>query len=327
MAKTPFMNFPSINAPDGSPETVPSGNRPQRGWSAWPLILLMLAAVFGPCTAIQVPREVGRWKLVEALQFRAAGENDAAYARLQAASRWFPKSWELRLTKAEWRLADGRRDDALAEAEEMLQVAEGSREMPQILMVHSHFLQSAGEFAKAVDDWEKLVRLSETTGEPSRANALNGLAYAQGLAGIELDDALQNVNESLEAEPGNPAYLDTRAYIYYRQAKSASGEETKELLQKALADMEPAVKAFDAAAARQQSGAGLPLSKPVKKALEARPQTLRDMARTAQSDWVSAVMHYHRALILEELGRKKEAQAERAWARRIIGREPDDTLF
>jgi hypothetical protein len=48
----------------------------------------------------------------------------------------------------------------------------------------------------------------------------------------------------------------------------------------------------------------------------------RDLARQG-----AAVLHYHRALVLEKLGRFAEAKLDRARAKRLIGREPDETLF
>jgi tetratricopeptide (TPR) repeat protein len=287
------------------------------------LVLLMVAAVFGPCTAMQVPREIGRWKLTEAIRMREAGDKDAAYDTLEEAVGFFTKSTELWLTKAEWLLADGKREEAIAAADQMLEIAE---ETVESLQFHSQFLQNAGEFKRAVDDWKKIVRINEVSGKPGTAQAMNGLAYAQAIANVELEEALSNVNTALNSAEEHPAYLDTRAYIYYRLAQAASGDEAQELLAKGLADMDPAVKTMDKFVAA--SRAAEPLPAPAMRARSARPKAMREMEpsyeNTARS---SAVMHYHRALILEGLGRKKEAQAERAVAKRLTGREPDETLF
>src|SRR3712207_3564285 len=103
------MDFPSINSPPPRPaDPLAPSPRSRSYLRAWQLMLLMLAAVFGPCTAIQIPREIGRWKLTEAIRLRQAGDKDAAYVKLNDAIGWFPNSWELRLTRAEWYLADGR---------------------------------------------------------------------------------------------------------------------------------------------------------------------------------------------------------------------------
>jgi hypothetical protein len=91
--------------------------------------------------------------------------------------------------------------------------------------------------------------------------------------------------------------------------------------------MDPAVKTFDQLVARQQPVIMVTETAAAKRARGARPKTLIEMARNNEPKTISAVMHYHRALILEGLNRKKEADAERAVVRRLIGREPDETLF
>jgi hypothetical protein len=71
-----------------------------------------------------------------------------------------------------------------------------------------------------------------------------------------------------------------------------------------------------------------------------RPQTDRDSNMTrvlVDPYWTGsmedeqtlgvAVVRYHRALVLEKLGRHAEAKYDRARAKQLIGREPDETLF
>lgn len=320
------MDFPSINSPDrGEPDKRARDAEPRGFLRPWHLVLVMLVAVFGPCTAVQAPREVGRWKLAQAIKLREAGEKEEAYARLDEALEWYPKSMEMRLLRAEWYLEDGRREEAIAEADRLLEEGETSL---RVLTAHSTFMQNAGEFAKAVDDWKEIVRQSEVSGRPTKATAMNGLAYAQSLANAELDEALDHVNVALEAEPENPAYLDTRGFIYYQQSRAKSGEEATELLNKGLADMDPAVKGMDRVVAQLRGSADAALPEKAKRAKRSGPKTLQELESNEETlVRGSAVMHYHRALILEALGRQKEADAERAVARRLIGREPDETLF
>lgn len=316
------MDFPSINSPTGRPDSQEPARR-RNPWRASVLVLLMMAAVFGPGAALQIPRAIGRWRLLEAIRLREAGDEDAAYKKLDEAVRYFPKSPELRLTKAEWLLADGKREDALAAAGEILEVKE---ETVELLQWHSQFLQNAGQFVAAVEDWKKILKINEVSGNPGTAVAMNGLAYAQALANTELEEALENVSASLDSAEQHPAYLDTRAFVYYRLAQGKSGDEAKELLTKGLEDMDPAVKAMDRIVAANRTPDQLPAS--VRRARSYRPQTIREMEPSEENlARSSAVMHYHRALLLEGLGRKKEAQAERAVAKRLTGREPDETLF
>ena len=255
---------------------------------------------------------------------REAGKKAEALAQLDDALQWLPRSAELIITRAEWLWEEGKREEALAEAD---RIFEASDESGATLFLHAQFMQNAGQFAPAVDDWKKILRHSEVSGEPSLATAQNGLAYAQALAEQELDDALQNVNRALEREPENAAILDTRAYIDYLQAKSLPTDEANSRLTDALQKMDIAVKSMDRSLAQiGPSNTGEP--KVVLRARDARPKALRDMdSNLANLIRSNAVMHYHRALILEALQRKKEAQAERAVVERLIGRPPDKMLF
>src|SRR5262245_33699197 len=172
---------PQTTAPSSPPE-VQRRVRPLRRFF-W----LLVVAAIGPCAATLAPGEIGRWHLAAALNVRSQGQKEAAYEKLAAAMAWFPKSPELVLQRAEWRLEDGQRDEALADCDRMLELG-GDRH--DWLRVHAQFLQNAGQFVRAVEDWKRINELSERSGIPSRQDALNGLAYAQALAEVELDEAL-----------------------------------------------------------------------------------------------------------------------------------------
>jgi tetratricopeptide (TPR) repeat protein len=275
---------------------------------------------------VQVPNEIGRWKLAAALKLRDDGEKAAAYDKLEVAMLWFPDSPSLLIQRAEWRLADGEREAALADCDQALE-AGGNRLF--WLQVHAQFMWDAGEFARAADDWKQINALSERTGKPSREMALNGLAYAQALAKVDLEDALQHADEALRLEPGNEAILDTRGYILHLQDRN----------EEAVDDLNAAVKGMDAnlAAVRKAlfSKRGAASAEPISAEPKAIQQVKREhgelgstraeiLASAARS---AAVGHYHRALALAALERTEEANEDLAIARQLIGREPDETLF
>ena len=63
----------------------------------------------------------------------------------------------------------------------------------------------------------------------SQPELLNARAYTRAIAGLELDEALHDINDAIEGERENAHFLDTRGYIYYLrgdydQARAGSGQ-------------------------------------------------------------------------------------------------------
>jgi tetratricopeptide (TPR) repeat protein len=312
-----------------SPRTANTSQAMQRLRGMRMTTWVLLGVIFGSCTVVQGPREVGRWHMAKALNLRSKGDKDAAYQELQRAIDWFPKNPELVLHRAEWRLDDGERDEAFADCDKMLEMG-GSREL--WLKAHGTFLQNASEFVRAVEDWKKLDEQSRLSGSPSRPDALNGWAYAQALADVELDDALEHVNEALELVPesermsnARAAMLDTRGFIFHLQGKN----------ELALADLNRAIKVYDVVLPALRASLKDDEKGPEDKLTGSQPKSLidADSSRATNAQRLAsharsiAVVHYHRALILAALGRQQEADADRAIAKQLIGREPDETLF
>jgi len=253
------------------------------------LVWLLLVATIGPCAYLEAPREVSRWYLAAAQVEREAGRKELADRQMSQAERWSPDDPAILLARAEWRRQDGQYASAL---EDVDAVNDRSPENPAILVLRSQILQHLGRHDEAVADWKSLDRMSMTSGIPSRPMALNGLAYARAVGNLELDEALKGVEEALVMQPGDPMVLDTRGFILYRQGKHEA----------ALSDMNPAV--ID-----------------IEKLLKARSSDRRTLEEGV------AVVRYHRALVLEKLGRYAEAKLDRARAKQLVGREPDETLF
>jgi tetratricopeptide (TPR) repeat protein len=304
------MSFPPQSQSPQQPSfSQPRGPEPGRR-RVWGVAWLFLLAALGGTAITQAPLEIGRWHLAWAMKHRAAGEKDAAYRELAAAIEKFPRSPELLLQRAEWKLRDGEREGALADCDRAVEIAGDS---PGAFLLRGQLLFKAGEFAKAVDDFKKIEQFSRRSGRPPRQEALNQLAYAQALAKIELDDALENANRALDLKPRDAHILDTRGYVRY-----ARGE-----LDDALSDLNEAVEGIDAQLEKVQ-----PISSRDNPPLKEQSSSLREI-QSEQSllTEASAVIHYHRALVLAALDRKEEAEKDLAVARDLMGREPDETLF
>src|SRR5262249_19974543 len=156
-------------------------------------------------------------------------------------------------------------------------------------------LQNAGRFADAVKDWKRLDQMSERSGRPGRAEALNGLAYAQALAKTELEEALDKVNEALKLANDEPsitaAASDTRGYLLYLMGH----------YEEALANMNVAVHEYEKLekALASSGGPSKPSASPDVngKLFHNRPKSLLEIAASGSPARAAAVVRYHRALV------------------------------
>lgn len=302
------MSLPST--PSSSPNSRPGPwLAPRR------LIWLLLLLLMGPLLVAEIPREIARWKLAAALTARDAGQKERAYAELEEVFRWFPDNPHLLVQRAQWRWEDGQSTDALADCRRML---DHNGDDIFWLKVHSLFLQNIGRYAEAVDDWKKIDQLSLRKGRAARTEALNGLAYAQALAQVELDQALKNANDALESVPNAPSILDTRGFVLYRKGEYRAALAD---LNASIRMMEVAVRAYTPLAQRSDKSSSFLYSRP-KAILETEHGS--DPSRVLH---LAAVIHSHRRFVLLALGKEKEAEADLGRVRELIGREPDETLF
>jgi tetratricopeptide (TPR) repeat protein len=279
------------------------------------MVWLALLALIVPWLVIQTPREIGRWQLAGAFHARDAGQTERAYALLADAMEWFPDQPALLFQRATWRLEDGQETEALADCDRAVELAGDSY---QALELRSQFLQYAGRQADALKDLKTVEAISQRHGVPSRAHALNSLAYGRALAQKELDEALQQATQAINLTPANDpsrlAILDTHGYILYLKGNYAAALSEMDL---AVAGMEQ----FVLIEQKRNEQASIP---PKHKRLFDLGVGIPGGSSLRRS---TAVIRYHRALVLLALGREKDAEADLARVRQLIGKEPDETLF
>lgn len=308
----------------GSPNSIHvrlTGRKPTRPRFRPALVLILFGFVI-PVTAWRIPGEISGWYLASALRCRDQKDPGEAYRKLEQANYWTPDRPLLLLQRAEWKLDDDKREEALADCEKMLALAKGDYRW---LMVHASFLQHAGKSVEAVEDWNKIEQFSLRSGNPSRATALNGLAYARALAKSDLDEALKNVNEALDLAPDEPNILDTRGFIRFLQGDNEAAVED---LNKALVVMDKVV-AVASIKADQHSEPAIfrrVVNTLPKRFLEVWQSDDLDSRRSSIAN-ATAVIHYHRSLALAALGQDQAAAKDRAMVKVLIGRDPDETLF
>jgi tetratricopeptide (TPR) repeat protein len=272
------------------------------------MIWLFLLLLIGPCLVTEVPREIGRWKLAEAISARERSHKEQAYELLESVRNRFPDNPELLIQRASWRLADGQEEQALADCDQAVELAKDNY---QILELRSQFLQYVGRHADALKDLKAVEAMSQRSGRPSRAHALNSLAYGQALAQVDLDEALRHANQAVSLAPSEPAIRDTYGYILYLKRQYAA----------AFKELEVAAAGMEAQATKQS------LRRDISDKHAALFEIEIGLPGAADPNRSVAVVRYHRALVLLALGREKQAEEDLAKVRKLIGHEPDEHLF
>src|SRR5262245_41871936 len=166
-----YPPFDPPTAPQQQPASpVPFGSQPpperKPRWIRRLLVLATLLILVLPAIAVLGPPEIAAWHLAAAQEERAAGNKELAYEWLADATRWSPGHPDLFLQRAAWRLEDGKIEDALADANEAVELSPDSYET---LSLRATILQHLDRHAEAIQDWKTIDRLSLTRGWPERA--------------------------------------------------------------------------------------------------------------------------------------------------------------
>ena len=172
------------------------------------------------------------------------------------------------------------------------------------------------------------------------ANNLNSYAYARALAKVELDQALVDINEALGFYPNEPALRDTRAWVYYQLGRyeeafadadfSVKAQETPSMtnwwdstLESLLETKELSSTAKQEAATDSSVASDEPVAAEVTGIASEGdqppivmldpPKNYLTRSQISASVWSLGVMRFHRAMILEKLGRSEDAEADWKW--------------
>jgi tetratricopeptide (TPR) repeat protein len=307
---------PQIPSP---PSRTPRQTQRSESWFPWTSLLLVAGVFLAINAVLEGPREIGRWNMAAAHEYwrnaeygviqadlsQVANNRQQAFSKLENALKWSPAEPTFILQRAKWRMEAGQYEDALQDYNVL---TEKFGDEVELLQLREKVFHLMGRHAEAVADAQRIDNLSKTSGIPTRAQALNGLAYAKAIGKIQLDSALKEINEALSSNK-NAAYLDTRGFIYYQMGK----------YDLALKDLNPAVS--DEEKLLQVVHANSALER------RAAPDIRKYEIQHRKENESCAVIHFHRALIHEKLGNTSAAAADRKRVRELIGREGDEKLF
>jgi tetratricopeptide (TPR) repeat protein len=147
-----------------------------------------------------------------------------ALARMTLVHARFPRSQSVAVRLARMQNDADDHDAAVATLRGFMKTCGETTERLYLL---SHFYATAGNDDSSVAALQRLLAIM-----PDNIGANNDLGYFWVNAGIHLEQAEPMIRKALENKPDDPAFLDSLAWLYYKQGKFP---EAAALLQKALA--------------------------------------------------------------------------------------------
>lgn len=264
-----------------------------------------------PVIADQFRPEVARWYLAEATN-RIVAEQDSRH-QLEQARRWAGTMSEMRdywIFRVEQALADS--------PEDVVEVV--SQAVAQSKL---NFFLADSYAQRLADDrfFKEAVAVLEAGAIPELENSpqhLNNLAYFRALAGIDLDQALVDINRGLESKPDSPGMRDTRGWVLFQMGNPLLALEDADF---AVAAITPPTDAnwFDRSLSWLEE----------QMLTQRQPQESNKVLTRREAGeqlWIRGTLFLHRAKILEALGRTEEAERDFQWLRdRHL--PTDDSIF
>jgi tetratricopeptide (TPR) repeat protein/predicted aspartyl protease len=148
---------------------------------------------------------------------------DPTLADLDTALRLDPSQSTARMQRGWMRLSHGEPQRAL---EDLAELDKTLAPQAQLRAEMARLYGALGKPEQVIAQWTQWI-----TAHPhdiALENARNGRCWARVELGIDLDKALDDCDDAVDADPKNPSYLDSRAWVYLRQGK----------LKKSLADFD-----------------------------------------------------------------------------------------
>jgi tetratricopeptide (TPR) repeat protein len=255
---------------------------------------------------VNLPLEIARWYVAAAALDQFEGQTAQARQRLQRSLEWHPHNAPALLCRAKLRLSAGDHAGALEDFRRVCRLR--PRDL-RALFGQVTALQRLGRGDEAVQAIERRIRDWPEATEWERVVCWNAAAYARAVAALGLEQALQQADKAIQVErrlanqANSAELLDTRGFILYRLNR----------LDAALADLDRAALAIENRLVYQQS------ERNYIDAFE-REEEIRQVRESA------AVIHYHRALVREAVGRRDAAKLDLRRVRQL-GYVPDENLF
>jgi tetratricopeptide (TPR) repeat protein len=278
-------------------------------WATIAIVIATVGLVFGP---VFVPREIARWYLAAAANSYRRDDQILAKHYLARAVAWDEEV----LSGGDYVVAQLGQDDLRA-ADELLDHLEKTvRDDPRWA---GSAVQAAAIFAEK-QDFQRAVRalkMAFIDGQPRTAEGLNQLAYFRALAGVELEEALTDIDRAIEIDGKQAAVLDTKAWVLYAMNRN---DEALALIGDAIKKMEEELKSANVTIPGPLSDSAAPADKSAEQTKPASPSlaNTRESIQAAKvrlgfGVWSLAILRFHRLRILESLNLDGDTHQDRSW--------------
>ncbi len=288
---------PSLELPDPPTDSsqvvtaeLVEGSNPRRWWRSryvhWAVVGLVLLVAL----AIAVePFVRSRTKIIMGDVCAARGQAKyydgdlpGALEQLDTAVEWSPDDPHILLTRALMRFRNNDLEGSLADYDRVIQL---SPTYSGGYAGRAQVYQRLGRYPDAISDLTTALR-NQPAWEP---HPWNHRAYVRALGGIELQEALEDVNEAIRLdEDENASFLDTRGLILHKLGKQ----------DEALTDLNRAIVLTSAQLKQWQLQGDKDQTDP-------RLRKLRD----EEYNHALAVMHQHRSLVHAALKHEAEGRS------------------
>ena len=111
--------------------------------------------------------------------------------------------------------------------QEALGWLERAADVPARRELRSDIHGTIGDTYSALDNWPEAEKAYDRALQFNSENdvALNNYAYYLSVRGLRLDDAMDMAKRAVEMRPGNPAFLDTLGWIYFKKGDYENARE------------------------------------------------------------------------------------------------------
>ena len=148
---------------------------------------------------------------------RVMKDFDAASTTVRRLREGYPDDARGLIVEAELLAAQGKK---AAAADAFGALVKRVPDEPSFAYRYAQLLQDTGRFADAENVLRDLIAK-----DPLDADALNALGYMFAERGEKLAEAVQLLQRALTIQPGNPSFLDSLGWAYFKQGKLAEADK------------------------------------------------------------------------------------------------------